>query len=361
MADLGLEDARRLAGWQPELGVISIYLHFDPGDRGERWRSELNNGLDRIVGAQAGAEHGRRMALRSTAKRLHERFNNGAVRPPPRGEAGFVEVSESPGQERWWAIGSGGGLPAVTLAAQPLLAPLVGLLPDSRDVGVVLLSAERVRLLHFAVGCLEEVDGWELSITSGDWRERKSQGPRDPAGGQGGSSSGHDQYRERLEHNRRRFLGECGRLAGARRRRDGASELIAFGPRPDFEAFAGHSAVDGVRHVGEDDLISVPTGRLVERVAAVVDELAVEAERELVERTLAEARGGSRGAAGLQETQQALSEGRVEHLVFDPAIGERAEALIRGAFSGHAEVTIVRDGAAELLAPAEGIAAILRY
>ncbi len=345
MADLGLEDARQLAGWQPELGVISIYLHFDPGDRGERWRSELNNGLDRVVGDAAGAEHGRRMAVRSTAKRLHERFNNGAVRPPPRGEAGFVEVSEGAGRERWWATVSGPDLPAVTLAEQPLLTPLVGLLSKSKDVAVVLLSSERVRFLRFAGGSLEEIEDWELSITSGDWRERE-----------------HDQYVERLGHNRRRFLGECGRLVGGRLDR-GRTALLAFGPRPDFEAFCGDLDTGSVKvsHVGEDDLISVPTGRLVERVAVAVEEVSVEGDRALVERALAEARGGSRGAAGLQEALQALGEGRVEHLVFDPAVGEPAEALIRAAFASHAAVTVVRDGNAELLAPAEGVAAILRY
>lgn len=343
MADLGLEDARRLAGWRPELGVISLYLHFEPGDRGERWRTELHNGLDRVVGAAAAAGHDRKMAIRGTAKRLVERFDNGAVRPPPRGEAGFVEVRAGPGAERWWAIGPASDPPAVTLAAQPLLAPLVGLLSGSRAVAVALLSSERVRLLEFAAGCLEQLDGWDLSITSGH------------------DASGHDQYRERLEHNRRRFLGECGRLVGARLGRNGPSQLIAFGPRLDFEAFAAGSTLDGARHVGENDLISVPAGRLVERVATAVEGLAVEADRELVERALAEARGGIRGAAGLQETQQALSEGRVEHLVFDRAIGERDEALIRGSFSGHAAVTVVHGDVAELLAPAEGIAAILRY
>src|SRR3712207_7714599 len=40
---------------------------------------------------------------------------------------------------------------------------------------VALLSSERVRLLSCVEGALEELEDWELSITSLDWRERKSQ------------------------------------------------------------------------------------------------------------------------------------------------------------------------------------------
>ena len=81
----------------------------------------------------------------------------------------------------------------------------------------------------------------------------------------------------------------------------------------------------------------------------------------MVERALEEAKGGSRGAAGLQETKEALAEGRVDHLVFDASFGEEAESLIRAALAGGARVTVVRDELAEPLAEAEGVAAILRY
>jgi hypothetical protein len=35
--------------------------------------------------------------------------------------------------------------------------------------------------------------------------------------------------------------------------------------------------------------------------------------------------------------------------------------MVRGALAGDAEITIARDGVAELLQPAEGVVAILRY
>ena len=81
----------------------------------------------------------------------------------------------------------------------------------------------------------------------------------------------------------------------------------------------------------------------------------------MVERALGGAKGGSRGSAGIQETKEALGEGRVDHLVFDGALDGDAESLIRAAFAGSAQVTIVHDELAEPLAEAEGVAAILRY
>jgi len=81
----------------------------------------------------------------------------------------------------------------------------------------------------------------------------------------------------------------------------------------------------------------------------------------VVERALGEVKGGSRGSAGIQETKEALAEGRVDHLVVDGGLDGDVESLLRSAFAGGAEVTIVRHELAAPLAEAEGVAAILRY
>jgi hypothetical protein len=362
MAHPTLEDARELSDWRPPLGVISVYLGFDPADRSQGWRIELRNGLDRATELAADAGHERKIAVRETAKRLLERFGD-ELRPPPRGEAGFVEVSRREGAERWWGIGVAPTAPAVVFDERPLLTELVDLRRRDRGAGVALLSAECVRLLYFAEGELQDLDEWELSITSLDWRERKAQSSADPARAQGVGSSGHDQYEERLEHNRQRFLAECGRHAGERLRRRGVGELVAFGPRPDAEAFWKGLGPMPMRAElgGEADLISVPRCDLIGEVSAAIARFWVERDRDFVEGALEEALGRSRGVTGLEETMEALGERRVEHLAFGPAVGDSAEALVRGALAGDAEVTIARDGVAELLEPAEGVVAILRY
>lgn len=359
-----LEAARELSEWRPPLGVLSVYLSFDPADRGAAWRTELRNGLDAVLEAQRETEHDRRVALRATAKRLLERFEDGELRPPPRGEVGFVEVSEKGGTEHWFGVGAAPAAGAcVEVAAEPVVAPLLDLCGQAGARGVALLSSERVRLLRCSEGSLEELEDWELSLTMLDWRERKSQSTSNPARAQGVSSSGHDQFEERLDHNRQRFLTECGGLVARRLEGDEIDELIVFGPARDAEGFkAGFASSPARLSVGGDqDLISVPTGQLTEVVSEVATRLDSERDRAVVERALTETKGGRRGAAGLQEVKEALAEGRVDHLVFDAGLGEEGESLIRAALSGGGQVTVVREELAEPLAEAGGAAAILRY
>jgi Bacterial archaeo-eukaryotic release factor family 5 len=359
-----LENARELSEWRPPLGVLSIYLGFDPADRGGAWRTELRNGLDTVLDAQQEAEHARRVALRATAKRLTERFEDGDLRPPPRGEIGFVEVAEKEGIEHWFGTAAAPVADAcVEFGQEPVVAPLLDICGHGATRGVVLLSSERVRLLRCAEGTLQDLEDWELSITSLDWRERKSQSTNNPARAQGVSASGHDQFGERLDHNRQRFLAECGGLAARSREENGLEELIVFGPAKDLESFKGGfgSPQEKLIAGGDQDLISVPTGQLGDLVAGVAERLDEERDRAVVERALGEAKGNGRGATGLQETKEALTEGRVDHLVFDGAIGEQAESLIRAALASSAQVTVVRDQLAEPLGEAEGVAAVLRY
>lgn len=359
-----LEDARALSGWRPPLGVLSVYLGFDPADRGGAWRTELRNGLDAVLDAHREAEHELRVALRATAKRLAERFEDGDLRPPPRGEAGFVEVAEKAGTEHWFGTSVAPAASAcVELAVEPVVAPLLDLCGHNAARAVALLSFERVRLLRRADGTLEELEDRELSITSLDWRERKAQSASNPARAQGVSSSGHDQFSERLDHNRQRFLVECGGLTARRLEEDGMGEVIVFGPARDIESFeSGFGSPKATLTVGAElDLISAPKDRVAEAVEEATGRLDAERDRAVVERALEEAKGGSRGAAGLRETKEALSEGRVDHLVFDAGIGEEAEPLVRAALASSAKVTVVRDEQAAPLAEAEGVAAVLRY
>lgn len=364
MSEPTLEEARQVSEWRPPLGVLSVYLGFDPADRGGRWRTELRSALDTVLEGHKEAGHEQRVALRATARRLAERFEDGDLRPPPRGEVGFVEVAEKEGIEHWWGTGAPPVADAcIEYAPEPAVAPLIALLCRGQARGVAVVSAERVRLLSCAGGALEELEDWELSLFSLDWRERKSQSTNNPARAQGVSASGHDQYDERLEHNRQRFLAECGELTMRRLEENGLEEAIVFGPARDAEPFEGGFGAAKAKVVrgGDADLISVPKGKLGESVAAAIERIDGERDRAVVERALGEAKGGSRGAAGIQETREALAEGRVDHLVFDGALNGDVESLLRAAFAGSAEVTIVRNELAEPLAEAEGVAAILRY
>jgi Bacterial archaeo-eukaryotic release factor family 10 len=362
MAHPTFEDARRLSDWEPDLGVVSVYLAFDPADRGGAWRTELRNGLDQLLEAAKDAEHDRRVALRAVAKRITERFEDGDHRPPPRGAAGLVEVAEKNGEEHWWGTGAAPQASAcVELGEKAALAPLVDLACRGEQRGIAIVSLERVRLLLFAEGELSELADWELEILSLDWRERKAQS----GGGatSGVASSGKDEYGDRLDHNRHKFLGEAGALVGRELEERGVGRALAFGPTVDLEAFEAGLNAPKVKlaRAGQEDLISTPLGKLHETVAAAVENADAERESRLVAATLEEARGGSRGATGLQDVGEAVAEGRVERLVLDARLDANAESLVRGALAVSAKITVVHGAAAEALAPAEGVAAILRY
>jgi Bacterial archaeo-eukaryotic release factor family 10 len=363
MAHPTFEDARRLSDWQPPLGVVSVYLAFDPADRGGAWRTELRNGLDALLEAAKDSDHERRVALRAVAKRISERYEDGDHRPPPRGEAGFVEVAEKNGAEHWWGTGAAPAASAcVELGERPVLAPLVDLACRGEQRGVAIVALERVRLLLFAEGELSEIADWELELTSLDWRERKAQTGSGAA--RGVASSGKDEYGDRLDHNRHKFLGEAGGLVGKALEERGIGRALAFGPAVDLESFRAGMHVPGVTMsvAGESDLISVPLGKLHDTVAAAVENADAEREAELVAAALEEARGGSRGATGLQDVTEAVGEGRVERLVMSSGLYvKESEDLVRGALASGAKIAVVHGAAAEALGEAEGAAAILRY
>jgi hypothetical protein len=361
------DDARELLGWDAPFGVVSVYLGLEPGDRGGAWRTRLGNGLERLREAADGAGHERKLALRATAARIADRLE-GMEPPLPRGEAGFVEVVAKAGAERWWpAHVTPRADSCVYLGSEPVLAPLLDLSRRACPYAVALLSGERVRLLCWAPGELEQVEEWELAVFSDDWRERKAQAPADPAAQHGVSASGHDRFDSRLQDSRDHFLCECGGLASgiAAERRLGA--VIAFGSAACGERFGAGFAADGPRLVsgGDRDLISVPVGELEQPIEAAVERLQLERDRELAERALSGARGGRRGSAGLDETALAAEEARVETLLLDfealDGTAPRVEPLVRHALCGGADVAPVSPAAGGILAGSGGVAAILRY
>jgi hypothetical protein len=176
-----------------------------------------------------------------------------------------------------------------------------------------------------------------------------------------------------MEHNRERFLKEAGRLAVERLEpRD--AEILAFGDAEHVRELAAGGG-ERVRACGQLNLVSAPVAELETHVGAVITDLNRRRELELAQRIKAEAAGGSRAAAGAEETLQALAEGRVEHLLFDaraplsvelPEGIERdgltpGERMVELALATSARVTPAEGEAADALAEGGGVAALLRY
>lgn len=367
-----------LLRWRPEHGVLSVYLDLEPGDRSEAWRIELRNGLRSALDtAREGADRGARLALEETATRLADRAREGQ-RPKGRSRIGFLEVGGS-GRERWHSLAVPTGPTTVVHAERPLLNPLLATLDHGAERGIAAVSSEQVRLLAWAFGEVEEVDRWGLEIFSRDWRERRSRGTADPARAQGVSASGRDQYGQRLEANRERFLREAGALAAEHASAAGWSEVDVFGGEQHARLFADGFG-DGVslRHIDDHNVVSEPAAAIGERLSSLLPELSRERARALAAEVRSRAEGGARGALGLEETIQALEEGRVEHLLLaanrDLRLGASGggdgdadgelplrERMVELALSTGAAITLLEGDAGDELAERGGAGALLRY
>jgi hypothetical protein len=369
---------KRLVEWRPQNGILSVYVHVDPADRSRGWRIELRERLRAL--AEETSPHGERRAFEAAANEVLERFPENGAPPEGRGHVGFVEVAEKRPASVWRSMQMGPRRTEAVRYPRPYLRPLVELFSEGPHVGVVLASGDRVRLLEWSLGAIRELEDWELTLFSLDWRERKAErsmpGPRSWT-----SASGRDQYGQRMDANRQRFLREVGSLVADELAERKWRHIIAFGteeyPR---ELGEGLGQAAGRLHTVRHDLVSAPEGRVADRVTEEVEKLNTSQALDLVSE-VEEAIGTEPGTAlGPQETLQALGEGRARHLVFDAArdydggeveadlgyddgtdglpLGER---LVELAVATKAEITPVYEEPASKLEPHDGVAALLRY
>jgi len=364
---------RRLVRWQPEHGVLSVYVAVDPGDRSKGWRIALRDRLRELSGTMP--PHQPRRAFQAAANAVLGRFPEDGQPPQGRGHVGFVEVAERP-REVWRDMQVAPRRTGAVHAPCPYLRPLVEVFDAAPYVGAVVVSSERVRLLEWSLGAIRRLDDWEITLFSLDWRERKAERPM--PGAEGTSASGRDQFGQRLEANRERFLHEAGARVASELTARGWRHLIAFGseeyvPQLRQAMGDGRNRVHAVAH----DLISAPDATIADQVAEEVQRLNAERERALVA-SLEEAIGSPAGAAlGPQEVLQSLEQGRVRHLLFDAdhealdaALAETApgdsgvpgtERMIELAVSTGAEITPLEGEPARALQAHDGAAALLRY
>jgi hypothetical protein len=370
---------RRLVGWHSDTGILSVYVHVDPGDRRGAWRIPLRERLHSL--AEETSSHGERRAFEAAAAEVLERFPENGIPPEGRGHAGFIELAEKRPTAVWRNMQMAPRRVEVVRTARPYVRPLVELFADGPHVGVVLVSADRVRLLDWSLGAIRQLDDWEITLFSRDWRERKAERSI-PGAGTRTSASGRDQFGQRLEANRERFLHEVGFLVGKQSAERRWQHVIAYGDEEHARELAD-GVGDAARRleIVPQDLVSAKEPDVAERVAAEVRELKTRRALALVDE-LQEAIGAEPGAAlGPQETLEALGEGRARHVVFNAerdyqgrpleatlSYDDRAddglpaaERMIELAVSTDAEITPVYEEAAAKLERHGGAAALLRY
>jgi Bacterial archaeo-eukaryotic release factor family 5 len=355
-----------LLDWRPDFGVVTVCVGIDPGDRSEGWLIELRKQLKSAV--EAGDDrHDRGRALTATAQRVLDRFDEEEL-PSGRCQIGFCEAAERRARDIWSGAQLDGFPTRVSYADRPRLTPLLKLLDEGAAIGAIAVSAERVHLYEWRLGALDLVHEWEAVMFMRDWRERKARKPTNLARSQGASASGRDQFDQRLEHNRARFLKETGGLTAKEARNRGWRRLIAFGdPEHVRELNEGAEKGTEVELADDADVISEERGRLLERVNAAVAQGNQQRELALVERAAEAAQTpGGHGALGLIDVQRCLNDARVDHLIFDadtndPELADVQDEIVERALRTSAKVTPVEDDAAEKLRAHGGVAALLRY
>jgi Bacterial archaeo-eukaryotic release factor family 10 len=379
MREVDRRRLEQLCAWRPQHGVISAFFEIDRGDRSAGWRVEVKDGLAELP---EPGDHEGKLAVRETATRLRERFDGDSEPPPGRAQAGFIEVSREPGREDWAGLQVGARIRVVRHAPRPLLVPLIDLLDRGRPRPVLAVSSERVRGWVWDQGRLEPQPGWEAELAIYAGHERKAPAMADPARGQATSSSGRDQFGQRLEENRKRFLRDFAQQIREDTRLNG-NELVAIGEAHYLEEFAsGLPAGLRLHRIDGPDVIAEKDRAVAERVESELERVQAAAVLELARDAVDAAMASEgRGATGADEISEALAEGRVEHLLLDPdhelelddlsplardgvagaeALGA-AELMVELALGTSAKVTLMEGAAAEMLREHGGAAALLRY
>ena len=361
------QSIEELLDWRPSFGVLTVCVEVDPADRSEGWLTELRSALRAAVDSGDDG-HDRGRALTATAQRILDRFEGDEL-PSGRCHVGFCEVTGARRARDIWTVAQMDGFrTGAWYGDRARLTPLLKLLDEGAAMGVIAISAERVHLYEWKLGALELIQDWEAELFMLDWRERKSQRPADPARTQGVKSSGRDQFDQRLEHNRARFLEETGRLAAGEARGRDWRRMLAFGDPEHFRELAeGVEKGTEIDLAGEVNVISEERGKVLERVNAAVAKGNRRRQIGLIERAVEGARTpGGHGALGLIDVQRSLNEGRVDRLIFDADAqdGEFAnveDEVVERALRTSAEVTPVEAEAAERIREDGGVAAIRRY
>jgi hypothetical protein len=364
--------------------TISLLLRTDPRAGAEAaatpaWLVAVRNGLRDISDAlEAGDDRDARLAWRE------------------RREAVATELEALPsaarGRSLVWFLDLAGELDVrhvlqvplretlVTLADGPVIAPLIEALDRSAPVGVVLVSGERVRLVHWAHGHVDEA-GEEVFELEGDgWRPYR--GPSSATPGRERTGATHvEQLEARREEHRDRFFAAAAQATAQRLAERGWERVMVAAERATASRFrdALGPEVAG-RLVAELPLnaVDAPEREIADRVEPAVAELH---RREAQEAAAALAGDGGHAAVGPAAVLAALAQGQVEHLVLDPyhrpadgplppiageVLGEGGaevvpERAVEAAIAAGARVTTLEAGASPALQAADGMLAGLRW
>jgi hypothetical protein len=373
---------RDLALLQPGPPVLSLHLRTDPRDEANNaatpgWLVGMRNGLRAIarrLDESGPREH--RLALRDLRRRLEMAVLDLGPAERGRGLSWFVTPDGVLDRRLTLHLPPRGHI--VMWDPRPFVAPLVDVTDRGRPAGLVLVSGEAVRLLHWEAGRVDEPGRslYHLELGEG-WRHPVGYAVRYPR-------RRSETYDARVAVWREKFLHDAAIATAARLAELGWDRLVLAGEPTPSSQFAARLPLDLrdrlVARV-EANLLWEDKPAIAERFEAPLEEAWRRETLHVAEKAIAAARAGGPGAVGWVEVLDALLQDRVRYLVFaadvapDPAslppaitdaLGRPSAALlveraIEQAIASGADVAAVPGTDSGQLSAVGGVAAALRF
>ena len=300
------EELRDLAGVHAERGLaISLYLDLGPsaaptaGDAQTRLNSLLDQGAKANGAGKDDLTHGQRVGLKQDFERIRRYFEVEFRRDGAQGVAVFCAGLDGV----WRSLPLTATVPdGIRLGHELYLAPLVPLVGRGEGALVVVAGREQGRIYRLRAGRLEE-----LANLSERQPRRHDQG--------GWSQANRQRHIDELaQEHLRRVADELDRRV---RRLDG-SQVVVVASEDTWSEFEGllaqesRAAVAGVAHAEAH----AQPAELLAAAEPVLERRRAEREAELVERWREEAGRDGRASSGWNATLEAVSDGRVELLLY---------------------------------------------
>lgn len=385
---------REIAGMTDDVGVLSIYVNREPQALSEtasapwelRMRQQLGQLQERL------RQRGPRDHWRALVERVDELAMdlNELVSPisSGRGAALFAQVAR--GGTRTVSL----QVPLVdkvVLEPYACVRPLMAAWSAAGAAGVVTVSAEKLRFLDLRLGQVEIV-GVIPYLTEVPEQDRLHGPAGDNPALPQQSVNQRDLYERREIDKLTRFLRGIGPQVTEHIRNRGWEFLVITGDPELVQAVKEGLPRLSVEVITlEHPVNSLPPAKVATVVEPALTEARQRQQRELADRARSNALAANTGATGLGETLGALREGRVDHLLMAADgewIGSRGpdgflvpegevapmaepadmvpephldDRMIEMALQQGARVTVLEPPAAEPLAEADGIGALLRW
>lgn len=381
---LSIDDVRELALAQPGAPVLSMYVRTDPRDPANTavtpgWVIELRNEL-RAVSRQPRPENaGRpRNELQDLCLRMERDILALDATERARGIAWFRTADGA--LDRRFVLQLPPARTSAHLDRRPFVSPLVDVVDRGRPAGLVLLSTDAVRLLHWQAGRVEEPQRPLYELEAGEWRDYAAY-----VGHAGRSAGGMHvaTFADRVEEWRERFLSDAASATAKQVADLGWSRLVLVGEPRLVHAFASQlpaSARERLVATTEANLIWEEAAAVAERLEDTLDDVWRQESQRLVDAAIGAAAAGGAGAAGWADVLDCLIQHRAAHVVFAadstpdpdrlpphvmnalgvPPRGMLIERAVELAVGSGAEVSAVSHEVAAL-ADAGGVVAALRY